>query len=440
MMPNQFISRMKLTQYATFIKTLSKWVIIGCLIGVVTGSASTLLKKVIKFLTDYREENTFLLFLLPIAGILIGFLYKRIGKQIDKGNNLILDRIHDGKGSVPLVMGPLVYVASFITHLFGGSTGREAAAVQMGASVSEIFNRLLKIGKTDRVMFLMSGISGGFSSAFSAPMAGTLFGMEVVDIGKTKYEAVVPCLTASYAAHYTAKLWGAPVDKHTIYNVPDVTLDIMLKIIAAAIVFSFVSVVYCQLRHGIQKVSETYLKNPMLIGFVGGMIIIVLTLLVGSRDYTGRGLKLVSQAFDGQVPPFAFLAKLVFTAVTMGMGFRGGEAIPLFFVGATLGNVLAPFLGMPVSFLAAVGLISVFSGAANAPVSCFLLGIEMFDGKGLVFLFLAAFVSYLFSGHHGIYPSQKLFKPKTRLLNLSDGETIEMIEQKKKMQKKLFGK
>ena len=431
----RFFSNIEKNKYLTFVLTLTKWIFWGCIIGVFTGSATALFKNIIKYLTDTREAQPLLLFLLPVGGIVIGFLYKYIGKESDKGNNLILDNIHNGQGTVPLRMGPIVYIASFITHLFGGSTGREAAAVQMGASISEAVNRIFKIGKIDRMILLMSGISGGFGSAFSAPMTGTIFGMEVVSIGQTKYEALVPCLVASFTGHFTAKAWGVPIEKHTIHSVPNVTAEIMFKVIVASIIFGFVSVLYSQLRHSIEKLSKKYLKNPMLIGMVGGLIIIALTYIVGSRDYTGRGLKIVSQAFDGEVPPFAFLAKLVFTAVTMGMGFRGGEAIPMFFVGATLGNTLAPMAGLPPSFLAAIGLITVFSGAANAPISCFLLGIEMFEGKAIVFFFVASLVSYLFSGHHGIYPSQKLYKPKSRLLNLPEGETIAAIEQKKNASK-----
>ena len=178
----------------------------------------------------------------------------------------------------------------------------------------------------------------------------------------------------------------------------------------------------------LQKISERYLKNPVLIGIAGGVTIIALVLITGSTDYTGRGLKIVDAAFEGHVPPLAFLSKLVFTAVTMGTGFRGGEAIPLFFVGSTLGNTLSPVIGLPTSFLARLGLIAVFCGASNAPLSCFLLSIELFKGKGMVFFFMTCVISYIFSGHHGIYPAQKVYQPKSRLLNLPEGETIGTIE------------
>lgn len=433
-MKSGITGQMNKTIKGTFVSTLARWVFWGGIIGAATGSATAFLKNVIKYLTDQREAQSIFLFLLPVGGIAIGFLYQHFGGETDKGNNLIIDNIHNEQGRVPLRMGPLVYIASFITHLFGGSTGREAAAVQMGATVAEAVNRLFKTSKADQLILLMSGISGGFGSAFSAPMTGTIFGMEVASIGKTRYEALIPCLTASFVAHFTAKAWGVPIEKHIIHSVPEVTAGIMFKVIIASILFSFISVLYSELRHGIQKLSEKYLKNPMLIGMVGGLVIIALTYVVGSRDYTGRGLKIVSQAFEGEVPPFAFLAKLVFTAVTMGTGFRGGEAIPLFFIGATLGNTVAPLAGLPPSFLAAIGLIAVFSGAANTPISCFLLGIEMFEGKAILFFFVASLVSHLFSGHHGIYPSQRLYKPKSHLLNLPEGETLSSLEQKKNEQ------
>ncbi len=352
------------------------------------------------------------LFKWVLWGIIIGYLYKHFGKDSDKGNNVVLEYIHHGQGAVPLRMGPLVFLASFITHLFGGSTGREAAAVQMGGSITEMLNRLFKVNKTDQRILFMSGISSGFGSAFSAPLTGTVFGMEAVALGHMKYEALVPCFISSFSAYFTTKAWGAPVDRHIIHEVPAVAADTLIKIIIASILFSFTSVLYSKLRHNIESLSKKYLKDPMLIGMVGGFIIIALVHMVGSRDYTGRGLKMVTDAFEGYVPAYAFLAKIVFTAVTMGTGFRGGEAIPLFFVGATLGNTLSGLAGLPASFLAGIGLIAVFYGAANAPISCFLLSIEMFEGKGVVFFFIACIISYIFSGHNGIYTSQKIYEPK----------------------------
>lgn len=422
----------EITKYVTFIRTLSKWIILGSIIGIAVGSTTAFFKIVVQYLTDKREANTYFLFLLPLGGIIIGYLYKHFGKESVKGNSVVLEYIHHGQGSVPLRMGPLVFIASFITHLFGGSTGREAAAVQMGGSITEGVNRLFKVNKADQRILFMSGISSGFGSAFSAPLTGTIFGMEAIALGKMKYEALVPCFISSFAAYFTTKAWGAPVDKHIIHEIPAITSSTIIKIIILSIIFSFTSVLYSKLRHNIESLSKKYLKDPILIGFAGGVVIVALVYIVGSHDYTGRGLKMVTDAFEGNVPAYAFFAKILFTAVTMGTGFRGGEAIPLFFVGATLGNTLSGIAGLPTSFLAGIGLIAVFCGASNAPISSFLLSIEMFEGKGVIFFFIACIISYLFSGHNGIYTSQKIYEPKSTMLNIPSGERIDFFQKKKK--------
>ena len=419
-------------KYVVFISTLTKWVFWGSIIGIIVGSTSALLLNVNDFLTEVRQGSHILPFFLPLGGIIIGYMYQYHGNNSRKGNDLILEHIHHGQGQIPLRMGPIVYIGTFITQLFGGSTGREGAAIQMGTSIAEGVNRFFKIDPIDRRILIMSGVSGGFGSAFGAPLTGTIFGMEFVSLGKMKYEAMVPCLVASFVGHFVTEAWGVEHKHHVIKSIPDPNASTIIKVIAVAILFSFASVLYSQLRHGIKSFSEKYLKNLMLRAAVGGIIIIVLTYLVGTREYLGRGLPMVDKAFEDRVPPFAFLNKIIFTAITMGTGFRGGEAIPLFFVGATLGNTLAPIFDLPTSFLAALGLIAVFSGGSNAPISCFLLGLELFEGKGIQYFFMVCFISYIFSGHHGIYASQKIYAPKSRMLNLPEGQSITSIEEKKK--------
>ncbi len=419
-------------KYLTFFLTLIKWVFWGSVVGIAVGSTSALLLNINDFLTDVREENPFTLFLLPLGGIIIGYMYQYHGNNSRKGNDLILEHIHHGQGEIPLRMGPIVFVSTFITHLLGGSTGREGAAIQMGTSIAEAVNRIFKVDKIDRRILIISGISGGFGSAFGTPLAGTIFGMEIISLGKMKYEAIVPCFVSSLVGHLVSDAWGVEHEHHIIKSIPDLTAMTIIKIIIVSVIFSFASILYSQLRHAIKSFSEKHLKNLMMRAMVGGIIIIILTYVVGSRDYLGRGLPIVKQAFEGEISPWAFLNKIIFTAITMGTGFRGGEVIPLFFIGSTLGNTLSALVNLPTSFLAALGLIAVFCGATNAPIACFIFSIETFEGKGIICFFMACLISYIFSGHHGIYAAQKIYKPKSRLLNLSEGESLTSIEQKKK--------
>lgn len=430
--------KIKLTD-KTFLTVLSKWIVFGILIGVIVGSTTAFLLELNDYLGTVREKTGWLIFFLPLGGIAIGYIYMNYGKvflnntlsDTAEVNNLVIEAVH-GEKKIPRRMGLIVYLGTFITVFFGGSTGREGAAVQMGGSVAEMVNKFFKVNVLDTKILIMSGISAGFGAAFGAPVTGAIFGMEMAALGRLKFEALVPCFVASFTGHYiTTAAWGFKHEEFIIQALPEQTLDTFAKILLVSILFSLLSILYCQLRHGIQKVTEKiFKKNHMKRAFFGGIVIVVLTLVVGSQDYNGRGLQMLEQSFNEDVPPFAFLAKLIFTAVTLGTGFVGGEAIPLFFMGATLGNVLHTIVNLPMSFLAAIGMIAAFSGGANTPISAFLLAIEMFNGQGVEYFFVACLVSYLFSGHHGLWPSQKIYEPKSRLYNIANGETIENVEKK----------
>ncbi|MBY4605261.1 chloride channel protein [Bacillus sp. SPARC3] len=428
-------------KYKNFFSILVRWIIFGSIIGIIVSSTTTFLLETNDYLGDVREKRDWLIFLLPLGGVILGYIYMNYGKVFSNNtlndtaelNNLVIDAVH-GKKVVPRRMGLIVYLGTFITVFFGGSTGREGAAVQMGGSIAAAVNKLFRLNMFDSKMLIMSGISAGFGAAFGAPITGAVFGMEMAALGKLKFEALVPCLAASFAGHFmTTAVWGHKHEEFYIQIVPHLSFITFIKVILAAVIFSLLSVLYSQMRHGIQTFSEKlFKKNHMKRAFVGGLIIVALTLIAGSQDYNGRGLDMLQQSFKEDVPPFAFLAKLVFTAVTLGTGFVGGEAIPLFFMGATLGNTIHTFMDLPMSFLAALGLIAVFCGGANTPLAAFLLAMEMFHGKGLEYFFAACMVSYLFSGHHGLWPSQKIYEPKSRLYNIAYGETIENVEKKKK--------
>ncbi|MEK5028535.1 voltage-gated chloride channel family protein [Paenibacillus sp. FSL M7-1046] len=420
--------------------TFLKWIVLGGVVGVLSGTASAFFLKSLDYVTEVRLNHGWLLFLLPAGGALVSFLYMRYGKNSAKGNNLILEQIREGNETIPLRMAPLVLFGTLITHLFGGSAGREGTAVQMGGSLAEGFGRLIKINALDRKILLMCGISGGFGSIFGTPLAGTIFGLEVIAIGLISHKALLPCFTASFVGDLvTTRLWKV---HHTHYQVdvfPALDLVVLLKVIAAAIVFGLVSMLFSELTHFLKRTFTYIFKNPMLKSAVGGLIIIALVYAVGSRDYLGLGIPLISGSFETEMPPFAFLWKLIFTALTLGTGYQGGEVTPLFAIGATLGNSLAGVLHLYAPFLASLGFIAVFCGATNTPIACFIMGIELFGSTGAVYMFIACVVSFLFSGHTGIYTSQQIGVSKSSLISIPEGTTLASVKGLRKRKTKASG-
>lgn len=421
--------RSHLALWSTFVK----WIVLGSVVGILSGTASAFFLKSLDYVTDVRLDHPWLLYLLPLGGALVSFIYMRYGKNSSKGNNLILEQIGDGQETIPLRMAPLVLFGTLVTHLFGGSAGREGTAVQMGGSLAEWFGRLIRISPMDRKILLMCGISGGFGSIFGTPLAGTLFGLEVVTIGIISQQALLPCFVASFVGDLvTTRLWGVHHSQYVVTEIPSLGLLILLKVILASVVFGLVSILFSELTHFLKRTFTTFVSNPMLKSAIGGLIIIGLVFLVGSRDYIGLGLPLINDSFEGEVSPFAFLWKLIFTAFTLGTGFQGGEVTPLFAIGATLGNSLAGILHVYGPFLASLGFIAVFCGATSTPFACFLMGIELFGSEGAIYMFIACVVSYLFSGHTSIYTSQVIGVSKSQFISIPQGTTIASVKNLRK--------
>ncbi|MGE7822624.1 voltage-gated chloride channel family protein [Paenibacillus sp. NPDC093718] len=402
-----------------------KWVVLGSFVGLMTGSASAFFLYSLDYVTSLRMENPWLLFFLPLGGAVVSFLYYKFGKSCTKGNNLILEQIHGGTEAVPLRMAPLVLIGTLITHLFGGSAGREGTAVQMGGSLSEWFGKLIRVTPADRKILLICGISGGFGSIFGTPLAGTLFGLEVLAIGLISHQALLPAFVASLVGNLIAtSLWGVSHLHYPIGEIPALSFIVILKVILASILFGLTSRLFSELTHSLKRWYSYFFRNPMIKSAIGGIIIIGLVYLLGTRDYLGLGLPLIETSFTGEVSPLAFLGKILFTSLTLGAGFQGGEVTPLFAIGATLGNALSEWIGLYAPFLAALGFIAVFCGATNTPIACFIMGIELFGGEGAVYMFMACVISYLFSGHSGIYTSQQIGISKHPFFSFPLGTTL----------------
>lgn len=419
------------TMHVALVGSLLKWIFYGGIIGLLSGSASALFLASLDFATNQRNEYPWLLYLLPIGGAFMSFLYQKIGKNAGKGNNLILEQIQGGQESIPFRMAPLVLLGTFLTHLFGGSAGREGTAVQMGGSFSEWIAKVFKVDGIDRKILLMCGISSGFGSVFGTPLAGTIFGLEVIAIGLVSYQAIIPCFIASFVGHLITTAWGIHHIHYPMGAVPALSLSVVLKVIFASILFGLASILFSELTHGLKKMYTKLFKNPMIKGFVGGLVIITLVFIFNTRDYLGLGIPLLQQSFEEPVAHLAFLWKTLFTTLTLGAGFQGGEVTPLFVIGATLGNSLADLLHLSAPFLAGLGLIAVFSGATNTPIACFVMGIELFGSEGMIYMFIASIVSYLFSGHTGIYTSQQIGVSKSRAHPIRDKSTLSSVKTKK---------
>ncbi|SEW50609.1 voltage-gated chloride channel family protein [Chitinophaga arvensicola] len=406
---------------------LLRWTVLVTPVAMIVGSLVALFLWLLDFATHVRWQHEWLLFGLPVAGVLIYWLYRIGGRDAEKGNNLIMEEIHQPGGGVPARMAPLVLITTIITHLFGGSAGREGTAVQIGGSMAGLIGKKLGLSAPDIRILLMTGIAAGFGAVFGTPLTGAVFALEVLAIGVMRYDALVPCLIAAVFADIVCSAWGIHHTHYTIgyignaitESIPFLHMDLLLlaKVIVAGVAFGMSSFLFSKLMHNIKHLAKTYIKIPWLIPVIGGIVIIGLSYVAGTRDYLGLGVSSKSPdgisilaAFDpqGNINDWSWLWKLVFTAITLGMGFKGGEVTPLFFIGAALGHTLALLLGAPVDLFAGLGFIAVFAGATNTPIACTLMGVELFGTSHVLYFAVACFTAYYFSGHSGIYGAQRL--------------------------------
>jgi H+/Cl- antiporter ClcA len=402
------LPRPRPTEHLQLALHLLRWVGLGAVVGVLAGTSAWALLNALSWATEVRLANPWLLFLLPVAGFVVGFAYYRWAGTAVAGNNLLLDEIHDPQAWVPRRMAPLIYVATVVTQIFGGSAGREGTGLQMAGSLTDWFSRTIRLPTSERRILLIAALAGGFGAIFGVPLAGAVFGLEVQSVGRLRYDALVPALAASVVGNQVTLALGI---EHEI--TPQLAIDVdpalLLKVALAGLAFAAAGALFIELTHAIEVLVGAAIPWPPARPILGGFVIIGLALAVGNQDYLGLSLPLATHAIEGHSVGFeVFLLKIAFTSLTLGTGFQGGEVTPLFVVGATLGAALGTVLGVPVEVMAAIGYVAVFAGASNTPLACTIMGVELFGTHLVVPIAVACVISFVFSSHRSIYRRQRI--------------------------------
>ncbi|MEO7933480.1 MAG: DUF190 domain-containing protein [Chthoniobacterales bacterium] len=429
-----------------YLRVSLHWLLLILPMAMIVGSAVAFFLWSLDRVTWLRFQNPWLLFYLPVAGFAVGLIYHYFGRSAEGGNNLIMDRIHQPGGGVPRRMAPLILFGTLVTHLFGGSAGREGTAIQMGGSIASAFGRWLRCDSDQVRIVLMAGIAAGFGAVFGTPLAGAVFALEVLMIGRIQYEALIPCFIAAIVGDWTCHAWGIHHTQYTIGFAPVggsagsyFQLDPWLlgKVILASAAFGLAGTFFAELSHKLSAVFKKWIPYAPLRPAVGGVLVIGLFYWSGTADYLGLGvwsldpkaITIPSFFTSPEIHPWSWLWKIVFTAITLSAGFKGGEVTPLFFIGAALGNALAGLLGAPPDLFAGLGFVAIFAGATNTPLACTLMGIELFGATHGVYLATACFLAYLFSGHSSIYLSQRIAVPKMGQAFLPPETTMRQVRE-----------
>lgn len=412
-----------------YASTFVKWIIFSLIMGTVCGLVGSAFHVCVEYVTGFRADNPAIIWFLPLAGIVIVFIYRVCGIRHSKGTNLVIGSIRSSDEEIPSRMAPLIFVTTVITHLFGGSSGREGAALQIGGSIGVSVSRLLKLDDSDKHILTLCGMSAVFSALFGTPITAALFSMEVISIGILYYCAFVPCLFSSVIAYAITRRLHIVHDSYLI-EVPAVGVSSVLRVLALAILCAALSSLFCIFMNMVHKLFRKYFKNQYIRVFAGGVMLVLLNIVLKTTDYNGTGMDIIARALGGEAEPAAFALKALFTAITIGCGFRGGEIVPSFFVGATFGCVMGGLLGLDPGFAAALGMVCFFCGVVNCPLTSLFLSIELFGAQGIVLFTIGCAVSYMLSGYYSLYNEQKIIYSKLRphYVNLYTNQEIKTRE------------
>lgn len=391
-----------------------KWVLLAVVAGLAVGVLGGVFALGLNRVTELREKFDWLLYLLPLGGLAIVGMYHGAGLPGGGSTNSVFTAVQED-APLPLRTAPLIFVSTLTTHLLGGSAGREGAALQLGGAVSAALGRLVRLDSQDVREMTMCGMAAAFSAMFGTPLAAAVFALEVVSVGRMFYAALVPCVLSALVGVWVSGQMGVAPTAFTLTASAELSPVSLLQVCALGALFALLSAVFCMLLHQVGKLCERFLGNCLLRAAVGGALVAALTLLCGVRDYNGAGGAVIARAMTGEAVPWAFLLKMLFTALTLGAGFKGGEIVPALFTGSTFGCVAAPLLGLPAPLGAALGMVSVFCGVTNCPMTSILLAIELFGGQSVPLFALSCAVAYMLSGYFGLYSEQKLLYSKFRM-------------------------
>jgi H+/Cl- antiporter ClcA len=395
----------------SFLGEVLKWIVIILIVGIVAGTLSALFLTALNLATNFRDEHTWLLYLLPAAGFCIGLLYYHKGKGVERGNNLVFDTVHNPGDIIPFKMVPLVLIGTIVTHFFGGSAGREGTALQMAGAAADQLHKPFKLQAADRSMLLIAGLSAGFASVFGTPWAGIIFGFEVLLIARIPLKAIFPATATAFLAAYVTTMWGVGHTHYVIDTILPLSFRGFMYSIMAGVAFGIAAILFVRLTEGVSHLFKKISYVPLR-PFVGGVVLVLLFLIPGTYKYAGLGIPAILESFSTAAQAQDFALKILFTAITLGAGFKGGEVTPLFFIGATLGSALSLFLPLPVGLLAGMGFVAVFAGAAKTPLACCVMALELFGMSCGFYVVVACLVSYFISGQHSIYNAPENKTPR----------------------------